>query len=704
MNLSVNLNVDAGAMSVAKTTTTATDMEAPSASIAVPAAATLSHEAPPPPPQLPLPPLRVLFITLEWLGPLFSGNGTYSRSLTRALLSSTPATTAAIRGSAGGGVANSSSDSRACRREERPIALTVLSARPDTTPMCAQDADVRAYCRAADSEASGAAAGAAVGAEAVGTPQAASTATVIDVPIPAASWGRLDYESPGWRAFADGVRARHVVDRVAAARPDVVLAVDWHGWAAFVALAEAAAEAAASPSCSSPPLASVPSVYLNFRVFSTSTPLHTTPAVAAFYCAAESEAVSAANVSVALCRQDAVDLAALALGVDPVSKATFRRPMPLSSTPPTDTSSINATDAASAATFPTNRIGASRPRPCCSSSALPQILVLLPPLREGIAALARRRGVIQDNGDCATTSKCNLPIAEATISSSRNLLVSCVRQSPEKGAHRFAELASALAPVLAAEKLRPFLCGSSPDAAYSAHLRATLVAGVGAANCDIESSFMDAPALADVFSRTVLNVHGALSDAYGMTLVEAAAFGAPSLVHVPLPDRVCAGAAAANSHSGVRVHFDSAYLVPGEKDATGFLEMRIACENTSEPVGRKFADDRLGMRLLQHRFPPVGACDLLAADASGPNIAELAAAATSGGTVSDNVAMLCADLTAPPAELAAQLAPLLAAPRNTLQAIGRAAAARALHWTEADSAVALREIIHRALERGSLTG
>lgn len=37
--------------------------------------------------------------------------------------------------------------------------------------------------------------------------------------------------------------------------------------------------------------------------------------------------------------------------------------------------------------------------------------------------------------------------------------------------------------------------------------------------------------LAAVFSRTAVNVHPCLYDAYGMTLVEAAAFGAPSIVN-----------------------------------------------------------------------------------------------------------------------------------------------------------------------------
>jgi len=47
----------------------------------------------------------------------------------------------------------------------------------------------------------------------------------------------------------------------------------------------------------------------------------------------------------------------------------------------------------------------------------------------------------------------------------------------------------------------------------------------------IIDSFLDADALADLFQRTALNVHPPLYDTFGMSVVEAAAFGAPSLLH-----------------------------------------------------------------------------------------------------------------------------------------------------------------------------
>ena len=47
----------------------------------------------------------------------------------------------------------------------------------------------------------------------------------------------------------------------------------------------------------------------------------------------------------------------------------------------------------------------------------------------------------------------------------------------------------------------------------------------------IIADFMGPPSLAAIFSATALNFHPCEYDAYGMSLVEAAAFGAPSLVN-----------------------------------------------------------------------------------------------------------------------------------------------------------------------------
>ena len=44
--------------------------------------------------------------------------------------------------------------------------------------------------------------------------------------------------------------------------------------------------------------------------------------------------------------------------------------------------------------------------------------------------------------------------------------------------------------------------------------------------------FGEAEELATVWQSTLLNIHPATYEAYGMTIVEAAAFGVPSLLHL----------------------------------------------------------------------------------------------------------------------------------------------------------------------------
>lgn len=47
----------------------------------------------------------------------------------------------------------------------------------------------------------------------------------------------------------------------------------------------------------------------------------------------------------------------------------------------------------------------------------------------------------------------------------------------------------------------------------------------------VVTSFLSPTDLAPLFRRTLLNVHSAMYEAFGMTAVEAAAFGAPTLFH-----------------------------------------------------------------------------------------------------------------------------------------------------------------------------
>lgn len=115
-------------------------------------------------------------------------------------------------------------------------------------------------------------------------------------------------------------------------------------------------------------------------------------------------------------------------------------------------------------------------------------------------------------------------------SASRRCFVTCgVRLSPEKNPMLFAELLEGAGAALAARGLVPILFGAAGDLEYSTRVKQRVAASPAHA-CIIEEH-LNGEALAAIFSLTALNVHPCLYDAFGMSVVEAAAFGAPSLLH-----------------------------------------------------------------------------------------------------------------------------------------------------------------------------
>ncbi|CAI5928637.1 unnamed protein product [Closterium sp. NIES-65] len=140
---------------------------------------------------------------------------------------------------------------------------------------------------------------------------------------------------------------------------------------------------------------------------------------------------------------------------------------------------------------------------------------LLPPLREDIRVLAAGR-----------------EMSAASWPSERLYLVCCVRLSPEKNAALLPPLLRLLAPHLAALGVTPLLCGGTAatrGAFGEAVLHEVVAAAPGAVVVD---GFMGPERMAQLYLQTLLNIHPCLYDAYGMTVVEAAAFSAPSVIHV----------------------------------------------------------------------------------------------------------------------------------------------------------------------------
>ena len=109
-------------------------------------------------------------------------------------------------------------------------------------------------------------------------------------------------------------------------------------------------------------------------------------------------------------------------------------------------------------------------------------------------------------------------------------LTCCVRISPEKNTMAFVDLVESIGVDCLMELgIVPLLCGSySEDDHYATQMVHRLVEI--APQSEIRG-FVTSKELVEIFKQTRINVHPALSEAYGMTIVEAAAAGAPTLLH-----------------------------------------------------------------------------------------------------------------------------------------------------------------------------
>ena len=553
-------------------------------------------------------PRKLLVLSIEFLGPVFSGNGQYSRCLVRGL-------------------------------KAAGAQVLVISGRKCDVPLEQQDAEGQQHMLAPHG--------------------------VVDIPLD--RWGTLDASSD-WAGFADGAGDRAVAKRVIDFCPDAVLCVDWHGFLGWQALL-GQLEAQGSPLSSS-----LPTVYLNFRVYSLSIGLSTFTDDAPFYRRVEAAAVRQCTVSVALCRSDAVALSSLALGRDPVTRELV------------DGEGFRSAERGQQQHWAPQRGGA----------RLPAVKILLPPLRSDILKLA----AAEEEGSASASSS-----APEQQRRRRRYLTCVVRLSPEKGPHRFVELVRALAPTLQRLGVVPFMAGAAGDKAYAE----SVVSGLKAAmpEAEVVTSFMGPPDLHKLFSSTVLNVHPALMDAYGMTVIEAAAFGAPSLVHVPkelqrsgTDDATSAADGdASESSAGDLISF-SAGCAGVAISTAGYLQMNWGT-SVIDSEGTKLTE-----QLCVLSFPPVGACALLLPAPRNDNIGATTVppviAVDLSSTIEDVASRVGTMLEeAVAAEEAAAAASSSSASLSHLSSVGHRARCIALSWAENDTAAALLDIIQGAVEAHS---
>jgi len=323
---------------------------------------------------------------------------------------------------------------------------------------------------------------------------------------------------------------------------------------------------------------------------------------AAFYRRAEREAMLSSALTVALCRQDALLLQALAAGLDPL---TGEKDTEESVLPP-----------ASYQTFVPVRM-----------------VTLLPPLRSDVSALVmeadeKKGAMIDGTGTFPSTS----------ILPGYSFITSLVRLSPEKNAaavptllHALESLESGGGGVLSTKYgAQPFFAGAGDTSQYAIHIKKNLASLPHPIT--LCPTFMGPRELADVLRLSALNLHPCLADAYGMTIVEAAAWGVPSLVHVPSPSPVAPLSATTEPTLSPDALFtpdkalelvrekasvlnskkrSGALIIPPAPPSSACLRVLLEPLLLASPMA---SPTNLGYQLyaLSKKLPPVGACDLLA--------------------------------------------------------------------------------------------
>jgi glycosyltransferase involved in cell wall biosynthesis len=164
--------------------------------------------------------------------------------------------------------------------------------------------------------------------------------------------------------------------------------------------------------------------------------------------------------------------------------------------------------------------------------------LLVPPLRRDVQELGlANREVTLD--EFLAVLKRAAPKSTDTIEkidwANAVLITSLVRLDPAKEAHRCVDVVARLqkeqrrlGASAAAKTIVYFVAGAKGDSDYAAGVLRR--AADATKNVIVAEKFLSAAEMAVIYSRTQLNVHPCRYDAYGMTIIEAAAFGVPSLV------------------------------------------------------------------------------------------------------------------------------------------------------------------------------
>eukprot|EP00755_Sulcionema_specki_P000948 Sspe_Gene.116052::Locus_104361_Transcript_1_1_Confidence_1.000_Length_1191::g.116052::m.116052 len=115
----------------------------------------------------------------------------------------------------------------------------------------------------------------------------------------------------------------------------------------------------------------------------------------------------------------------------------------------------------------------------------------------------------------------------------RKYVLCCCRVAPEKNIEGFVNMVEQASGYLTEHGYKPLMVGAVADRNYADPLHER-VRRVGGEVVD----FLPSAELCRVMAQAVLNVHPALNEPYGMTIVECAAMGCPSLLLAPIPSDI----------------------------------------------------------------------------------------------------------------------------------------------------------------------
>eukprot|EP00536_Pseudo-nitzschia_multiseries_P002160 jgi/Psemu1/4996/gm1.4996_g len=323
--------------------------------------------------------------------------------------------------------------------------------------------------------------------------------------VPGSAWKRVDDQSC-WRDFtisnflpSEASNEQLVRLRTAISEADVLCAIDWTGAVAYRSIIEHGRllkvdDDGGDSDFRHVDVTSKFHLYLNFRVFSLGVG---DDKRRAWYNEMEYKAMKNANVVVSLSSKDTQQLSDIVQENKEQSTILMEPKIPIETVLP-----------------PLRQDMESFAKTCQNSE---DFLCHLPDLiRSRIASNAS-----------ATSSNPSASISNLLFS--QRPIIACVaRQSPEKAIHRFVRFAEMAADVLQELHLTVVLAGAASDVEYARESQQRLLRAVPSAI--VIDRFLSPKELGALFAHTLVNFHPSSYDAYGMTIVEAAAFGAPTVL------------------------------------------------------------------------------------------------------------------------------------------------------------------------------